>query len=78
MTTLFIGQFLWGRIEPSDDIASLHWVNPSDVNINEIMPEHQELFETLIRFLHKTELISKNTGEGKIKEAKAKYGESIA
>ena len=78
MTTLFIGKFLWGRIEPSDDIASLHWVNPSDVHIDEIMPEHQGLFETLIRFLHKTELISKNTGEGKIKEAKAKYGESIA
>lgn len=78
MTTLFIGKFLWGRIEPSDDIASLHWVNPSDVHIDEIMPEHQGLFETLIRFLHRTDLISKNTGQGKIKEAKAKYGESIA
>lgn len=79
MTTLFIGKFLWGRIEPSDDIASLHWVNPSEINIiDEIMPEHQGLYETLIRFLHRTDLISKNTGEGKIKEAKAKYGESIA
>jgi hypothetical protein len=42
------------------------------------MPEQKSLFETLIRFLHKTELITKNTGEGKIKEAKIKYGESIA
>ena len=79
MTTLFIGKFLWGRIEPSDDIASLHWVNPSEIHIiDEIMPEHQGLYEALIRFLHRTDLISKNTGEGKIKEAKAKYGESIA
>jgi len=78
MTTLFIGKFLWGRIEPSDDIASLHWVNPFDIELKDIMPEHQSLFESLIRFLHKTELITKNTGNGKIQEAKKKFGESIA
>jgi bifunctional NMN adenylyltransferase/nudix hydrolase len=78
MTTLFIGKFLWGRIEPSDDIASLHWINPFDVELKEIMPEHQSLFESLIRFLHKTELITKNTGSGKIEEAKKKFGESVA
>ncbi len=78
MTTLFIGKFLWGRIEPSDDIFSLHWLDPFTIKTDDIMPEHKGLFETLIKFLHKTELIEKNTIEGKIKDAKHKYGDSIA
>jgi bifunctional NMN adenylyltransferase/nudix hydrolase len=45
MTTLFIGKFMWGAITPSDDIASLHWVYPRDINIEtDVMIEHRELF----------------------------------
>jgi len=45
MTTLFIGKFMWGAITPSDDIASLHWVNPAEININtDVMVEHRDLF----------------------------------
>ena len=43
MTTLYIGKFVMGRITPSDDIAELAWLNPSDINIErDIMVEHQE------------------------------------
>jgi bifunctional NMN adenylyltransferase/nudix hydrolase len=52
ITTLFAGKFLWGAIKPSDDIASLHWVYPSDIDIDkDIMPEHQDLFADLLNFL---------------------------
>ena len=52
MTTLFIGKFIFGRIEPSDDIFSLHWINPADINVsNDIMPEHQSLFEELLTYI---------------------------
>lgn len=57
MTTLFLGKFLWGAIKPSDDIASLHWVNPADINIEkDVMPEHKELFVKLIDFIAKQEV----------------------
>lgn len=53
MTTLFLGKFLFGAIQPSDDIASLHWVNPLDINIDtDIMDEHKELFKSLLTFLN--------------------------
>lgn len=53
MTTLFIGKFLWGKVEASDDIASLHWLNPKTIKRDDIMIEHQELFDKLIDFLDK-------------------------
>ena len=54
MTTLFAGKFVFGSIQPSDDISSLHWVYPSDVDIDkDIMPEHQDLFADLLLFLEK-------------------------
>ncbi len=54
MTTLFIGKFVYGSIQPSDDIASLHWINPFDINIEkDIMPEHQGLFGELLGYLEK-------------------------
>lgn len=51
MTTLYLGRFVYGRIEPSDDIASLHWVYPKDITIMDIMPEHQELYRSLITYM---------------------------
>jgi len=54
MTTFFAGKFIFGSIQPSDDIASLHWVYPSEVDIdNDIMVEHQDLFADLLLFLEK-------------------------
>jgi bifunctional NMN adenylyltransferase/nudix hydrolase len=54
MTTLFVGKFLYGAIRPSDDIASLHWLEPSEIDIDtDIMPEHQHLFADLRNFLDK-------------------------
>lgn len=51
MTTLFIGKFVMGRIEPSDDIASLHWVNLADLNFEtDVMPEHKILFIKLAEY----------------------------
>lgn len=54
MTTLFLGTFCFGRITPSDDIESLHWVNPTDIKVErDIMEEHQELFTKLLAYLTK-------------------------
>lgn len=57
MTTLFIGKFVFGRIDPSDDIESLHWLNPKDIDVlKDIMPEHQELFYSLIDYIYRNKL----------------------
>lgn len=57
MTTLFIGKFLWGAINPSDDIASLHWVAIENINPEtDIMVEHRELFVKLVAHLNKVEV----------------------
>lgn len=57
MTTLFIGKFVMGRINPSDDIESLSWVNPDDIDVTrDIMIEHQELFELLLNYIGKNKL----------------------
>lgn len=58
MTTLFIGKFLWGRIEPSDDIASLHWVEPKNINVDrDIMVEHRDLYANLCVYLNKNQVL---------------------
>ncbi len=56
MTTLFIGKFVMGRIEPSDDIESLHWLNLSDVKVEHIMAEHQNLFLKLRDYMELNKL----------------------
>lgn len=52
MTTLFIGKFMWGSIQPTDDIELLAWIDPATIDIKkDIMVEHQELFNLLINYL---------------------------
>jgi len=52
MTTLFIGNFIFGSIQPSDDIEQLAWKYPADIHLeDDIMPEHQELFKKLINYI---------------------------
>lgn len=52
MTTLFIGKFVMGRIQPSDDIAQLAWVYPDDLNVdNDVMFEHRSLFVKLKEYM---------------------------
>lgn len=53
MTTLFLGKFVYGAIQPSDDIESLHWVNGNELSVNDIMPEHQELFVKLGEYMQR-------------------------
>lgn len=48
MTSLFIGKFQFGRITPSDNISELKWINISDINLDDIMPEHVDLMGVLI------------------------------
>ena len=58
MTTLFLGKFLWGAIQPSDDIASLHWLDPNTINHEtDVMPEHQHLFVQLLVHLHQNKIM---------------------
>lgn len=57
MTTLYLGKFIFGRINPSDDIASLHWVYPTEIDIEkDLMPEHQDLFKKLLVFMVKQQI----------------------
>jgi bifunctional NMN adenylyltransferase/nudix hydrolase len=79
MTTLFIGKFLWGRIEPSDDIASLHWVEPKNINVDkDIMVEHRDLYANLCVYLSKNNILENAKIPTAIENAKVKYGESIS
>lgn len=80
MTTLFISKFLWGRIEPSDDIFSLHWVEPSTLKESDIMEEHRELFKNLLDYLKRNNTLenAKTEVSEAISKAKEKYGNSIA
>jgi bifunctional NMN adenylyltransferase/nudix hydrolase len=53
MTRLFITPYLWGPIEPSDDISELKWFDLTtfeshDNIVKHIMPEHQSLMRTLV------------------------------
>jgi bifunctional NMN adenylyltransferase/nudix hydrolase len=52
MTTLFAGKFLFGAISPSDDIETLSWCYPNKLTIDDIMPEHRDLFLKLNVFLN--------------------------
>lgn len=58
MTTLYIGKFIMGRIQPSDDIAVLEWIDLSEITTDKIMPEHQALFVKLKTYLLKSNLIT--------------------
>lgn len=65
MTRLFITEYLWGRIEPSDDISELSWFdlerfrNHNEI-IDLIMPEHQNLMRELFHLKSKQILELKN------------------
>ena len=52
MTTLFAGKFIFGKAAPSDDIATLAWVDPFSLNVDtDIMEEHRDLYRTLLKRL---------------------------
>ena len=52
MTTLFLGKFMFGNAKPTDDIAILDWVQPFELNVEtDIMPEHQEIFYSLLNYI---------------------------
>lgn len=51
MTRLFVTEYLWGKIEPSDDISELLWIDIGEVEKDLrsiIMEEHQELMIKLL------------------------------
>ena len=53
MTTLYLGEFVGGTIEPNDDIVYLHWVNPTEIDVeNDIMEEHKTLMVKLLTTLN--------------------------
>ena len=76
MTTLFCAKYLWGAIQPSDDIFSLHWLLPSDINIDtDIMEEHQDLYGSLLGYLTTNNTLeeAKHEVEHAIEDAQKKY-----
>lgn len=60
MSTLFIGKFMFGRAEASDDIEILKWIDKDDINENMIMDEHKPLFIKLLNYLDKHNILIKN------------------
>lgn len=48
MTTLFTCRYLWGTIQPSDDIQELKWFDISELKSEMFMVEHQKLFSIYI------------------------------
>lgn len=53
MTTLFKCEYLWGSIEPSQEISELKWFELEENLVNLIVDEHKELMNVLIRNLKK-------------------------
>ena len=53
MTTLFKCEYLWGAIEPSQEISELKWFELEENLVNLIVDEHKELMNILIRNLKK-------------------------
>lgn len=62
MTTLFIGKFMWGAIQPSDDISVLAWIDMEKlINMKDdgslkdfVMEEHLELMKTFVQKFRNT------------------------
>ncbi len=66
MTTLFIGKFIFGNPKGNDDIESLHWVYPEDINIDsDIMPVHRQLYAKLFNYISKNNVIPVRTETNK-------------
>jgi bifunctional NMN adenylyltransferase/nudix hydrolase len=58
MTTLFLGEFMWGQVKPTDDIAELAWIDPNKIDYEkDIMQEHQHLFVQLLVYLNQNNII---------------------
>lgn len=53
MTTLFLGKFIFGALKASDDIEKIMWVNPFEIDEQDIMEEHRQLFKKLLVHLDK-------------------------
>lgn len=55
MSTLFVGKFIFGQPKASDDLANggvVEWKDPKTIDVEkEIMPEHQEFFYALNKYL---------------------------
>jgi NADH pyrophosphatase NudC (nudix superfamily) len=49
MTTLFKCNYLWGSIEPSQEISELKWFDLDENLLNLIVEEHLELMRDLIK-----------------------------
>lgn len=61
MTTLLIGQYMFGNPEPTDDISEIQWCSIDDLNDDEkinhkIMPVHVELMKYLLDYIKNKEL----------------------
>ena len=58
MTTLLIGQYIYGEPKAGDDIAEVKFFDIDKINIeNDIMPVHHELITELFRYIGKKFLI---------------------
>jgi bifunctional NMN adenylyltransferase/nudix hydrolase len=57
MTTLFAALYVYGRVEPGDDIAELRWAPAHDAELGtlEIVSVHQDLMKVFIEHLRKKE-----------------------
>lgn len=54
MTALFLFDYQFGELSPSDDISELKWFKITDLqnNIEQVVPEHRELLVALLTFIN--------------------------
>jgi bifunctional NMN adenylyltransferase/nudix hydrolase len=52
ITTLFRFDFIYGRPNANDDIEEIRWVKLNDISLNDIVPEHRELMNRLLKTIN--------------------------
>jgi len=49
ITVFYKATYMYGKAQPADDIAFLKWFKLSDINKDDVMPEHHILLDSLIK-----------------------------
>lgn len=52
MTALFCCHYIFGRVNPQDDISELQWFDLYNLNVDVLEPEHRPLYSQLIKYLN--------------------------
>ena len=59
MTSFYACHYVYGPVKGSDDLAEVNWWNIEAVEIENLVPEHQILFKSLLEFISKDSFINR-------------------